>query len=97
MTRSLHDRLADLVAEASDNAVTPAEALIPGASLTDLGMDSLGLLRLIDTIEDEYGVSIDLGGDEPVDSVAALAALLCAAMPQDLAESPPVQPSALDC
>jgi acyl carrier protein len=74
--RELYHRLADLIVEVSDGAVTPADVLAPGACLTDLGVGSLALLRLIDAVEDEYGLSIDLSGDEPVDSLDELAALL---------------------
>jgi acyl carrier protein len=57
-------RLAELIDEATEGGVGAADALDGAASLTALGVDSLGLLRLIDAIEAEFGVEIDLG-DSP--------------------------------
>jgi acyl carrier protein len=54
-------RLAELIDEATEGGVGVAEALDGAASLTALGVDSLGLLRLVDAIEAEFGVEIDLG------------------------------------
>jgi acyl carrier protein len=61
-TTRLRSRLAELIQQATDGAVVPADALVEGASLGALGLDSLGLLRLIDAIEAEYDVEIDFGG-----------------------------------
>jgi acyl carrier protein len=73
---TLRDKLAGLVEAASDGEVTGAEVLT-GASLRALGLTSLGYLRLIDSIETEYGVNVDLGGDpSTVDTIDAVAAQL---------------------
>lgn len=68
----LRERVATLIEQATGSTVPAASALASsvragstaagGPSLTALGMDSLGFLRLIDAIEDEYGVELDLGG-----------------------------------
>ncbi|MBN6052377.1 acyl carrier protein [Nonomuraea sp. RK-328] len=55
----LRERLASLVAEATDGEVEAAEVLAGPARLTDLGVTSLGFLRLIDAVETEFGVEID--------------------------------------
>lgn len=55
-------RVADMVGEASSGAVSPVDALAADASLFDLGLDSLGWLRLIDAVEIGYGVDLTLGG-----------------------------------
>lgn len=56
----LRQRVADLIHAASGGAVPPAEALADGASLVALGLDSLGMLRLIDALELAFDVAIDL-------------------------------------
>lgn len=58
----LRDRVAELVDRATGGGVRAADALAGEASLTALGLDSLGLLRLVDAIEAEYGVEIDASG-----------------------------------
>lgn len=61
----LRRRVADLVQAASGGAVPVGDALADGASLVALGLDSLGMLRLIDALELEFDVAVDLhaGGD----------------------------------
>ena len=73
--------LADMIADASDGDVSAAQALAGDHSLTALGLTSLALIRLIDAIEDTFGV--DLGADMPsfdrFDTLAShLAGLLAA-------------------
>jgi acyl carrier protein len=75
--------LADMVAEASDGEVSAEQALTSGHSLSALGLGSLGLIRLIDAIEDTFDVCLDLGAEMPsfdrFDSLAShLAGLLAA-------------------
>ncbi|MEV7230109.1 MULTISPECIES: acyl carrier protein [Polymorphospora] len=68
----LHQRLAELVHEATGGAVPVADALAGDVPLVALGLDSLGLLRLIDAIESEYDVEIDLQGNTgSLDDIAA--------------------------
>lgn len=57
---SLAPRIAELVAEASEGTVSGDHLRRDGARLVDLGLSSLAYLRLIDAIENEYGVYIDL-------------------------------------
>lgn len=57
----LRHRLIELIQQATDGAVGPEDALVDGASLSALGLDSLGLLRLIDAIEAEYDVDVEFG------------------------------------
>jgi acyl carrier protein len=57
------ERLAQLVAESSDGAITADQALAARTPLSDLGLTSLARMRLIDAVEDEYDVEIDLDGD----------------------------------
>ncbi|MEV5617148.1 acyl carrier protein [Streptomyces bacillaris] len=59
---ALRGRVAALVAGATDGEVTEAEILAAGGSLTALGVTSLAFLRLIDTVEDEFGIILDLDG-----------------------------------
>ncbi|GII78508.1 hypothetical protein Sru01_34900 [Sphaerisporangium rufum] len=59
----LRRRVAGLVETSSDGEITAAEVLAGDGSFTALGVTSLTMLRLIDAIEEEFGVEIDLGGD----------------------------------
>lgn len=59
-TEALRRRVAELVSSASQGAVRTDDALAGQTPLHDLGLDSLGLLRLVDALELEYGVEIDL-------------------------------------
>jgi acyl carrier protein len=76
----LRSRLAELVGAASDGELTVGDVLAPGASLRDLGLDSLGYLRLVDAVEEEFGVALDPAADPlAFDSVDLLAARITAA------------------
>ncbi len=55
----LRERIAELISEATGGEVSAADVLA-GGSMIALGVDSLGLLRLVDAIELEYGVEIEL-------------------------------------
>jgi len=75
----LRATLARMVAEATDGDVTAADALAGRAPLPALGMTSLAYVRLIDAVEDRFGVTLDLEGDlSYLDSLDALAARLAA-------------------
>ncbi|RVX39030.1 phosphopantetheine binding protein [Nonomuraea polychroma] len=65
----LKERVAALVAQASDGELTTAEVLAADCALTALGLTSLGHIRLIDAIEDEFGVDIELGGLDTLDGL----------------------------
>jgi acyl carrier protein len=58
-TAVLREKVADLVSAATDGDVTPGE-ILGGGSLAALGVGSLAVLRLIDALEDAYGVQLDL-------------------------------------
>ncbi len=77
---ALVERLAQLVAAASDGQVTAAEALAAGVPLSALGFTSLFQLRLVDAVEREFQVTIDLSpeGLAALDDVHALAAVISA-------------------
>lgn len=82
-TGRIRHMLADMIAEASDGEVSAEQALEGGHSLAALGFGSLALIRLIDAIEDTFGVDVDLGDDmasfEHVDTLASHLAGLMAA------------------
>ncbi|ACZ85182.1 acyl carrier protein [Streptosporangium roseum] len=59
----VRERLAAMVATASDGAVTAKEALAATVPLSALGVTSLAQMRLIDAVETEFGVEIDLSGE----------------------------------
>ncbi|RBQ14803.1 acyl carrier protein [Spongiactinospora rosea] len=66
--RETKERLAGLVAAASDGEVSAAEALAADLPLSALGFTSLAQMRLIDAIEREFGVDVDFSDE----SLAAL-------------------------
>ncbi|MFI0423845.1 acyl carrier protein [Spongiactinospora sp. 9N601] len=66
--RETKERLAELVATASDGEVSAAEALAAELPLSALGVTSLAQMRLIDAIEREFGVDVDFSDE----SLAAL-------------------------
>ena len=79
----LRQQLAAMIAEASDGEVSAADVLAGSHALSALGLTSLARIRLIDTVEDTFGVFLDLDGDlssfEYVDALADhLASLLAA-------------------
>lgn len=58
----LRHAIAALIAEATLGAVPATDALAATEPLHDLGLDSLGWLRLIDAVESAYGVDLDAAG-----------------------------------
>jgi acyl carrier protein len=58
-TGEVRRRVAVLVQLATDGDVGSDDVLAGRASLPDLGVTSLGYLRLIDALEREFGVDID--------------------------------------
>ncbi|MEV7007977.1 acyl carrier protein [Streptosporangium sp. NPDC051022] len=70
----VRERLAEMVASASDGAVTAEEALSATVPLSALGITSLAQMRLIDAVETEFGIEIDLSGDglDLLDDLGAL-------------------------
>ena len=71
----LRSRLADMIADASDGEIAAELALAGDHSLAALGLTSLALIRLIDAIEDAFGVELDLGADllsfDNIDAIAS--------------------------
>jgi acyl carrier protein len=67
-------RLATLLVAACDGEVTEDEVLGWTGTLAGLGAGSLAQLRLVDSVEREYGVQLDLDGStaalSTVDSLA---------------------------
>ncbi|WP_431911725.1 acyl carrier protein [Micromonospora carbonacea] len=69
-------RIAAMVSEATGGDVSAVDVL-DGGSLTALGVDSLGLLRLVDALELEYGVEVELTAPgQRVDTVDDLVAIV---------------------
>ncbi|MFC7384587.1 acyl carrier protein [Sphaerisporangium rhizosphaerae] len=62
-TATVRRRVADMVVTASDGEIAAEEVLRPGVSFTAAGVTSLTTLRLIDAIEEEFGVEVELGRD----------------------------------
>jgi acyl carrier protein len=73
----LRAAVARMVEEASDGTVTADTLLTADAPLTALGVTSLAYVRLIDAVEDAYGVALDLDGEASyLDSLDGLVAHL---------------------
>jgi hypothetical protein len=72
--------LAGMTAEASDDAVTAAELLAaPDAPFVAMGLGSLAQLRLVDAVEERYGLFLDLDRGDFLNTLDALAAHLVSA------------------
>ncbi|MFI6599986.1 acyl carrier protein [Nonomuraea sp. NPDC050536] len=67
----LRERLANMIAKATDGEVEPADVLAGQARLADLGVTSLAFLRLIDLVEAEFGVELDPAALGSLDELAA--------------------------
>jgi acyl carrier protein len=77
----LRSRLAELIRVASDGELATVDVL-GGGSLPALGLNSLGLLRLVDAVEGEFGVALEPGvGPAVFDTVETLAAHLDRLLP----------------
>ena len=59
---TLRHEVAQLVDRATQGGVRATDALAGESTLAALGLDSLGMLRLVDAIELAYGIEIDAGG-----------------------------------
>ncbi|WP_371796953.1 phosphopantetheine-binding protein [Streptomyces sp. NBC_01718] len=59
---ALRHRVAALVSRSSDGEVATEEILNAGGSLTAVGVTSLTFLRLIDALEEDFGIVLDLDG-----------------------------------
>ncbi len=71
----LRERVAELVSTASGGDLAVAEILAADCSLPALGVTSLTYIRLIDAIEDEFGVDLDLVSDpSAIDTLDGLVA-----------------------
>ncbi|NUP54027.1 MAG: acyl carrier protein [Catenulispora sp.] len=71
-----HD-LAELVAAASDDQISAADALAEPESLALLGLTSIGQVRLIQAVERRFGVAVEPDDDlTQLDTVEALAGYL---------------------
>ncbi|GAA3468546.1 acyl carrier protein [Nonomuraea roseola] len=68
-------RVAELVSRSTDGELEVEEIMAADCSLTALGVGSLAFLRLIDALEEEYGVQIDLaappGALDSLDEIVA--------------------------
>ncbi len=71
MDASISESIIDLVVEIGDGTLDRQE-VVAAATLRDLGISSLSYLRLIDAIENNFGVYIDLekGGFDSVEKFA---------------------------
>ncbi|MER7167314.1 acyl carrier protein [Micromonospora sp. NPDC000207] len=76
----LRQRIAELVEEATEGGV-PVGATLTGLSLVALGLDSLGLLRLVDAIEQEYDVEVEFGASGRLDTIDDLVATVADRVP----------------
>lgn len=62
MAQTIRDKVIAIIAEQA--VLDPAE-IQPGASLADLGIDSLGLVECIFAIEETFDISVPFNANEP--------------------------------
>ncbi|WP_434739846.1 acyl carrier protein [Micromonospora sp. SH-82] len=77
----LRQRIAELVEEATEGGVRVG-ATLTGRSLVALGLDSLGLLRLVDAIEQEYDIEVEFGAPGRLDTIDDLVATVADRVPE---------------
>jgi acyl carrier protein len=77
MTDQLRRLLAELVAEASDGEIRSEDVLAAAVPLPAIGVTSLTQIRLIDAIEDRWGIEVD-ADPSVVNDLDALAGYLTA-------------------
>ncbi|MGW0435009.1 acyl carrier protein [Micromonospora sp. NPDC003197] len=90
---ALRQRVAELISSVTGGQV-PVADLLTGGSMVALGVDSLGLLRLVDAIELEYDVEVEFDGPagrlDTLDDVVAVLAAARTPSDQDEAIETPV-------
>lgn len=62
MTESVHDKVVAIIAE---QAVLEVSDVSPEASLSDLGVDSLGLVEAIFAIEEAFDIQVPFNANAP--------------------------------
>lgn len=83
------EAVAAMVERASDGEVPAVTALSASASLAALGVSSLGFLRLVDMLEETYGVAVDLAAARTaLATVDAIVAMLAAQGVETAAPAP---------
>lgn len=65
----LRHALAAMVADASDGDVTAEQVLAADCPLRALGITSITQIRLVDAIEDTFGIDIDLAMIDRLDTM----------------------------
>ena len=65
MAKSVKDQVIEIIAE---QAVLEVEDVKMGATLEDLGIDSLGLVESIFAIEEAFDISVPFNANNPSDS-----------------------------
>ncbi len=71
ISTQLRQRLADLVAVATDGEVGSADVLGGQFTLRDLGVSSVAHMRVIDAVDREFGVELDPGRMDTLDDLVA--------------------------
>lgn len=77
-TVTLKEQIAKIIAGANEGAITPEDVLNAQSQLSRLGMSSLTQLRVVDAIENRFGVPLDLERDDLtyLDSLDGIAGFL---------------------
>ncbi len=84
----LRRELAGLIASASDGAVRAEDVLTADCALAALGVTSLTQIRLIDAIEETFGVYVDLeDGISMMDTLDSLTEYVGTHEPQETANA----------
>jgi len=65
MTETVQDRVIAILAE---QAVLEPEQVAPGATLEDLGIDSLGLVEAVFAIEEAFDIQVPFNANDPTES-----------------------------
>ncbi len=88
MSNTIRDRIIRIIAEQA--VVEPSDVTL-GQTLDDLGIDSLGLVESIFSIEEEFDISVPFNANDPTESafdISSVSSIIAAVESLVSAQSP---------
>jgi len=72
MTQAVQDRIVEIIAEQA--VIAPADVALD-AKLEDLGLDSLGLVEMIFSIEESFDITVPFNANQPEENEVDLSSV----------------------